>query len=80
MFVCMYVCTYNLYRLHPVVCVISYDYDCQHKNKAEYLRVKTKTNVDKSYVFNISMDFLLHFSTCDLGHHELPSMIYNPRY
>jgi hypothetical protein len=38
--------TIFLYRLHPVVCIISYGYDCQHSNKAVYLRVMTKTVVD----------------------------------
>jgi hypothetical protein len=28
-----------------------------------------------SYLFNISMDFLLDVSTYDLGHHEAPTMI-----
>jgi hypothetical protein len=32
-------------------------------------RNMTKTEVDVSYLFNISMDFLLHVSTYDLGHH-----------
>jgi hypothetical protein len=28
----------------------------------------------------ISMDFLLHVSTYNLGHHQAPSMISNPSY
>jgi hypothetical protein len=36
---------YQLYRLHAVLCLISYGYDSQHSNKAEYLWVKTKTDV-----------------------------------
>jgi hypothetical protein len=38
--------TIFLYRLHPVVCIISYGYNCQHSNKAGYLRLMTKTDVD----------------------------------
>jgi hypothetical protein len=60
--------------------MISYGHDCQHNNKVEYRRVKTKTDADMSYLFNTSMDFLLHVSTYDLGHHQAPSMIYNPSY
>jgi hypothetical protein len=45
-------CTCKVYRFHPVMCIISYGYDRQHNNKAEYLRVKTRTDVDMSYLFN----------------------------
>jgi hypothetical protein len=33
-----------------------------------------------SYLFHMSIEFLLHVSTYDLGHHQAPSMIYNPSY
>jgi hypothetical protein len=33
-----------------------------------------------SHLFNISMDLLLYVSTCELGYHQAPSMIYNPTY
>jgi hypothetical protein len=63
----------KIYRVY-LVSVISYGYDRQHNDKAEYLRVKTETDVDMyvSYLFNISLDFLLHVSTYNLGHHQAP--------
>jgi hypothetical protein len=33
-----------------------------------------------SYLFDVSMHFLLHVSTYDLGHHQAHSVIYNPGY
>lgn len=36
-----------------------YSYDHQHKNKTGCLRMMTKTDVDMSYLFNTSMDYLL---------------------
>jgi hypothetical protein len=56
---------------------MSYGYDGQDNSKAQYLPVKTKTDVNMSYLFNISMDFLLHVSTYDLGHHQASSVICN---
>jgi hypothetical protein len=37
--------------------------------------VKTKTDVD-IYLIKISMDFLLHVSSYDLGHHQVLCIIY----
>jgi hypothetical protein len=71
---------HELYRLLPIVCTISYGYDCQDNNKAEYLTGETKTDIDMSYLFNISIDFLLYFSTYDLGNHQVPPVICNPIY
>jgi hypothetical protein len=42
--------------------------------------MKTKQMLIHVLLFKISMDFLLHAFTYDLGHHRAPSMIYNPSY
>jgi hypothetical protein len=43
----------KLHRLLPVVCVASYGYDRQHNNKAEYLQVKTKSDIDMNFTYLI---------------------------
>jgi hypothetical protein len=45
MFSCDNIHISKRYRLHPVVCIISYGYDHQHNNETEYLWVKTKTDI-----------------------------------
>jgi hypothetical protein len=36
---------HKLYRFHAVVCIISYGYDHQDRNKVECRQVKTKADV-----------------------------------
>jgi hypothetical protein len=58
---------YKLYRLHPVVCIVSYGYDCQHNNKAEYVWMKTNTDVDQ-HLFLSSPEHILLY--CCVGGHN----------
>jgi hypothetical protein len=43
----------KFHRLHPVVCIISYNYEHHHDNKAEYLWAKIKGDVDMCLTYLI---------------------------
>jgi hypothetical protein len=51
--------------MHGILIITAtlFSYDRQHKNKAEYLRVKTKTDINMSIILQSYVQTLINFKS-----------------